>query len=187
MGISYINADGEGEGYASELCRIGYVDYVLSEDMDTLVYGCPKLIRNCLDKTIKRKDIISIIDYEKTVEGLKLTHDEFIEFCILCGCDYCESVSKIGNITAYKLIKKYKTIENIMNQTNYLFPENYLETFQKSKVNFNIFYNTIDINNINIYKSEVNIESLKKYLINDINMNETRVQNTLKKFYNNYK
>ena len=38
-----------------ELCRIGYVDYVLTEDMDTMVYGCPKLIRNCTDKTLKKE------------------------------------------------------------------------------------------------------------------------------------
>ena len=39
MGISYIHMDvGEGEAIAAELCRIGYVDYVLTEDMDTLKY-----------------------------------------------------------------------------------------------------------------------------------------------------
>ena len=31
MGISYIHMDvGEGEAIAAELCRIGYVDYVLT-------------------------------------------------------------------------------------------------------------------------------------------------------------
>ena len=59
MGISYIQPEvGEGEGYASELCRMGYVDYVLTEDMDTMAYGCPKLIRNCIDRSIRRKDIV---------------------------------------------------------------------------------------------------------------------------------
>ena len=62
MGITYLHIEGEGEAIASELCRIGYVDYVITEDMDSLVFGCPKLIRNCLDKNIKRKDIISIIN-----------------------------------------------------------------------------------------------------------------------------
>ena len=64
LGVSWIHPDGEGEAYASELCRIGFVDYVLTEDMDTMVYGCPKLIRNCIDKSLKRKDIISIIDHD---------------------------------------------------------------------------------------------------------------------------
>ena len=107
MGVSYIHPNGEAEAYASELCRIGYVDYVLTEDMDTLVYGCPKLIRNCVDKSIKRKDIISIFNYDKMIEDLNLTQDQFIEFCIFCGCDYCNSIPKVGNITALKLIKKF--------------------------------------------------------------------------------
>ena len=47
MGIEYLHIDGEGEALASELCRIGYVDYVMTEDMDTLPFGCPRLIRNC--------------------------------------------------------------------------------------------------------------------------------------------
>ena len=49
MGIDYIHANGEAEAYAAELCRISYVDAVMSEDMDTLVYDCPMLIRACLD------------------------------------------------------------------------------------------------------------------------------------------
>ena len=59
--------DGEGEALASELCRIGYVDYVMTEDMDTLPFGCPRLIRNCLDRSQKRKDLISIIDLDKVL------------------------------------------------------------------------------------------------------------------------
>ena len=115
MGVSYIHMDvGEGEAIAAELCRIGYVDYVLTEDMDTLVYGCPNLIRSCLDKSLKRQDIISIINYEKMIEGFSMTDEQFIKFCILCGCDYCSNIPKVGNTTALKLIKQYNTIEEIV-------------------------------------------------------------------------
>ena len=100
MGISYIHPEvGEGEAYASELCRMGYVDYVLTkEDMDTMAYASPKLIRNCIDKKLKEK--ISIFDYSKLINDINLTHEQFLDFCILCGCDYCPIVPKIGNITA---------------------------------------------------------------------------------------
>ena len=50
---------------------MGYVDYVLTEDMDTMVYGCPRIIRNCVDKDLKRKDIVSIFTYEKFLVTLK--------------------------------------------------------------------------------------------------------------------
>ena len=83
MGVSYIHPDGEGEAYASELCRIGYVDYVLTEDMDTLVYGCPKLIRNCVDRSIKRKDVVSIFDHTKMIQDFGLSEEQFVDFCII--------------------------------------------------------------------------------------------------------
>ena len=187
MGISYIHPDGEGEAYASELCRIGYVDYVLSEDMDSLVYGCPKLIRKCVDKSFKRKDIVSIFNYETLIKDIDLTPDQFVEFCILCGCDYCNSPPKIGPITALKLIKQYGSIDPIIELPKYTFPENYKDVFMNAKKNFKIFFNTIDVNNIPIISSSPNVNELSNFLIHTIEMNPKRVSNTLKKFHNVYK
>lgn len=185
MGVSYIHPNvGEGEAYAAELCRIGYVDYVLTEDMDTIVYGCPKLITNCKDKTIKRKDIISIFDYEKIISGFNLTHDQFVEFCVLCGCDYCESVPKIGNVSALKLIKQYGTVEEIIKNTKYVFPENYLDLFNQSKDIFYLWKDKIDVNKLEINKSQKNIAQLIQFMVGEIEMNETKVQNGIKKIMN---
>lgn len=52
---------------------------------------------------------------------------QFIDLCILLGCDYCESISKIGPIKAFKLIKKFKCIEVIFEQidrSKHIVPEN---------------------------------------------------------------
>ncbi len=187
LGISYIHPDGEAEAYASELCRIGYVDYVLTEDMDTMVYGCPRIIRNCIDKSLKRKDIVSIFTYSNLLTDLDISEDKFIEFCILCGCDYCPSVPKIGNITALKLIKKHKDIKDIMDNTSYEFPEGYLDTFNSAKENFFIFRDKVKVEDIKLINSDLNIDGLRKFLIDDIEMSDKRVQNSLKKFHNNYK
>ena len=189
MGISYIHPDvGEAEAYASELCRIGYVDYVLTEDMDTMAYSCPKIIRNCVDRSLKRKDIISIFDYGKLINDIGLDHEQFLEFCILCGCDYCPIVPKIGNVTAMKLIKTYGNIETIIKETNtkYTFPEDYLNTFNAAKENFKLFKGNIKVDEICIHHSIRDINKLSKFLIEDIEMNEKRIQNSLKKFHNNY-
>ena len=186
MGIKYIHPEeGEGEGFASELCRIGVVDYVLTEDMDTMAYACPKLIRNCVDKDLKRKDIISIFSYDKLINGLDLSHEKFLDFCILCGCDYCPVVPKIGNITALKLIRKYDSIDDIINNTTYCFPDNYLQMFNDSKKNFYVFRDKIPID-IEFITSDLDIDKLREYLIKDIQMSEKRVENTLKKFSNIY-
>ena len=184
LGVSWIHPDGEGEAYASELCRIGYVDYVLTEDMDTMAYGCPKLIRNCLDKTIKRKDIVSILNYDKIIEGFEITNDQFVEFCVLCGCDYCDSVPKVGNITALKLIKKYGNIQKIMENTKYAFPENYLDLFNQSKAIFLMWKDKIDVDTIDIHKSQKDMASLIQFMVGEIEMNQTKVQNGIKKIMN---
>ena len=189
MGISYIHPDvGEGEAYASELCRMGYVDYVLTEDMDTMAYACPKLIRNCIDKSLKRKDIVSIFDYTKIISDIELTHEQFLDFCILCGCDYCPVVPRIGEATAMKLIKTHCNIEEIIEKTKtkYAFPENYIDTFNEAKKNFKIFTDNIKVEDIDIKTSVRDIEGLSTFLIEEVEMNEKRVQNSLKKFHNNY-
>jgi len=188
MGVKYIHPEvGEGEAYASELCRMGEVDYVLTEDMDSLVYGCPKLIRNCVDKSINRKGVISIFHYDKIINELNLNHDMFINFCILCGCDYCEPIPKIGNITALKLFQKHGTIEEIIKNTNYQFPENYLSTFQLAKDNFLLYYDKITMDMFQVFDSEMDQEELKRFLIDEINMSEKRVHTTLLKINNIYK
>ncbi len=188
LGISYIQLDiGEAEAYASELCRIGYVDYLLSEDMDSLVYGCPRLIRNCIDRTLKRKGVVSIFHYDRIINDLNLTEDQFIEFCIFCGCDYCEPIPKVGNITALKLFHKYKTINEIIQHTEYIFPENYLNNFLSAKENFLALRNKINTNELNIHRSQLNIFELEKFLLGEIQINEKKYRNTIKKLNNIYK
>lgn len=187
LGVSYIHPNGEGEAYASELCRIGYVDYVLTEDMDVMAYACPRMIRNCIDSSIKRKDIVSIITYQTLIDDLQLDHNSFIDFCILCGCDYCPIIPRVGSVTALKLINKYKTIENILENTNYQIPEDYLLQFNAAKENFLLFREKIDIDTIDIHTSLPSVKDVENYLINEIEMNEKRVKNALKKFHNKYK
>ena len=187
MGISYIHMDvGEGEAIAGELCRIGYVDYVLTEDMDTLVYGSPKLIRNCLDKSLKRKDIVSIIDYNEMIKGFEMTDEQFVKFCILCGCDYCTNVPKVGNTTALKMIKKHNNIENIIEEykNKYEFPEGYAELFNKSYDIFMMYRDKLKVEELNVYKSNKDIGGLIKFMVNDIEMDELRVQKAVKKLQN---
>lgn len=39
---------------------------------------------------------------------------QFIDFCILLGCDYCESIRGVGPKRALELITQYKSIEKIL-------------------------------------------------------------------------
>lgn len=186
MGVSYVQANGEAEAYASEMCRKGMVDYVVTEDMDTLAFGCPRMIRTCLDKSIKRSDVISVIDLSTILKDFGMTYTEFIDMCILCGCDYCANIPRIGNKTAYNHIKKYKNIESIL-QTLKQLPEDYETKYKESRRLFTMYHDSLDLLQLTIHHSERNLDTLFTYLTETCNMSEKRVQNSIKKIKQGYK
>ena len=48
------------------------------------------------------------------MKDLALTNEEFIDMCILCGCDYSPKIEGIGPVKAYKFIQDHHTIENVV-------------------------------------------------------------------------
>jgi 5'-3' exonuclease len=56
-----------------------------------------------------------VIYYHKVLNALRLTSTQFLDFCILCGCDYNESIRLVGPATSYNYITKYGNIEGIKN------------------------------------------------------------------------
>jgi len=180
MGVSYIHAPGEAEAYASELCRMGYVDSVITEDMDTLSYGCPQLLRSCIDKTIKRPEVVTSFDFQQILSDFKMNHDQFIDMCILCGCDYCPTIPKIGPIRAMKLMQKYGSIDVFLETENVQGIEEFKSKYQVSRELFKIFSGKIDLENLPIHKSEYDSEKIYNYLVNECSMNAKRIQNSLR-------
>jgi len=180
MGVSYIHAPGEAEAYASELCRMGYVDSVVTEDMDTLSYGCPQLLRGCIDKSIKRPEVVTSFDFQKILVDFKMNHDQFIDMCILCGCDYCPTIPKIGPVRAMKLMQKYGSIDVFLETENVQGIEEFKSKYQVSRELFKIFSGKIDLDNLPIHKSEYDSEKIYNYLVNECSMNAKRIQNSLK-------
>jgi flap endonuclease-1 len=110
MGMPVIVAPCEAEAQCAELARSGKVYAVATEDMDALTFRTPVLLRGFNSK----KEPITEINYDKMLEGLELNYEEFVDLCILCGCDYTENIDGVGPATALKLIKDHKNIENIL-------------------------------------------------------------------------
>ena len=182
MGVSYIHPDGEAEAYAGELCRIGYVDAVITEDMDTLVYETPLMIRSCIDKSIKNNDYISIFNLSQILKDFDMNITQFTDLCILCGCDYCPTIPKIGTARAFQNIKKYNSIEKMIESNNIKnIPQEFKDKYKNSRELFKYFNGKIDINNIPIFNSKINFDKLENYLINDCNIAYNRVQSSLNK------
>ncbi|CAG9327369.1 unnamed protein product [Blepharisma stoltei] len=110
MGVPVIQAPCEAEAQCAHLVKLGKAQAVASEDMDSLTFGATYLLRGFNSK----KEPIVEISYNELLAGLELNQREFIDLCILLGCDYTEHISGIGPVTGYKLIKQYGTIERVV-------------------------------------------------------------------------
>ena len=105
--------------------KAGLVYGVGSEDMDTLTFGSPILLRHLTASEAKKLPITEI-SLLAALEGLGISMDSFVDLCILLGCDYCESIKGIGPQKAVKLIQEYGTLETILenlDKTKYSVPE----------------------------------------------------------------
>lgn len=113
MGIPFVAAPCEAEAQCAEMVKSGKVYAVGTEDMDSLTFGTNILLRH-LTFSEARKMPIKEFHLDKVLEGFELSREEFIDLCILLGCDYCEKIRGIGPKNAYKLIKEHKNIEGIL-------------------------------------------------------------------------
>ncbi|KAK0625223.1 DNA-repair protein rad2 [Bombardia bombarda] len=113
MGIPYIIAPTEAEAQCAVLARAGKVYAAASEDMDTLCFNTPILLRH-LTFSEQRKEPIQEIHLDKVLEGLNMERDQFVDLCILLGCDYLDPIPKVGPTTALKLIRDHGTLEKVV-------------------------------------------------------------------------
>ena len=109
LNIPYFNAPMEAETCCADLCKRGIVDAVMSEDTDVLAYSTPVF----LTKIDVYNDKCIRIYHNKVLEALELSKEQFLDLCIMFGCDYNKNIPKIGPETSYKYIKKYGSIDEI--------------------------------------------------------------------------
>ncbi|KAG2106556.1 PIN domain-like protein [Suillus discolor] len=113
MGIPVIVAPSEAEAQCAELARGGKVYAAGSEDMDTLTFNAPILYRH-LTFSEAKKAPISEINLQKALEGLEMEMSQFIDLCILLGCDYLEPIRGVGPKSALKLIREHGGLAGVV-------------------------------------------------------------------------
>ncbi|WFN35434.1 flap endonuclease-1 [Methanogenium sp. S4BF] len=120
MGIPFVDAPSEGEAQAAYMVQKGDLDFSVSQDYDSLLFGVPVLVRN-LAVSGKRKfrGRTVVVEPEKLylskiLEGLKISRENLIEMSILIGTDFNEGIKGIGPKTALKIVQNdafRKTLE----------------------------------------------------------------------------
>ncbi|XP_072954351.1 flap endonuclease 1-A [Typha angustifolia] len=179
MGVPVIEAPCEAEAECAALCKSDKVYAVASEDMDSLTFGAPRFLRHLMDPSSKK---IPVMEFEiaKVLEELELTMDQFIDLCILSGCDYCDSIKGIGGLTALKLIRQHGCIENILeniSRERYQIPEDW--PYQEARRLFREPHVSLEVPELKWTPPDE--EGLVNFLVNENGFNHDRVTKALEK------
>ncbi|XP_056865884.1 flap endonuclease 1 isoform X1 [Raphanus sativus] len=181
MGVPVVEATSEAEAQCAALCKAGKVYGVASEDMDSLTFGAPKFLRHLMDPS-SRKIPVMEFDVAKILEELQLTMDQFIDLCILSGCDYCDSIRGIGGLTALKLIRQHGSIEAILeniNKERYQIPEEW--PYNEARRLFKEPDVLTDEEQLDIKWTSPDEEGIVQFLVNENGFNIDRVTKAVEK------
>lgn len=85
MGVPVLEAPSEAEATCAHLVKNKLADVAASEDMDTLTFGCDRLVRWL--SSAKKDTVPTEINLKEVLKGFELSYDQFVDLCIMCGCD----------------------------------------------------------------------------------------------------
>jgi flap endonuclease-1 len=183
-GIAIVEAPSEAEAQCARMVRDGIAHATVTEDMDALTFGTTVLLRGFGNK----KDPIREITLSKVLDGFGMDMDEFIDLCILCGCDYTKSISGVGPVKAYNYIKSHKNIEEVLTviekenekrKKKFQIPEEFL--YEESRK----FFNEPDVlgkDDITLKWDAPDGDGLTKFLNEEKGFSEVTCVNALNKF-----
>ena len=124
--VSMVQACGDAEKECVRLAAAGQVHVVISEDFDVLPYMAG--IANGRGKFITGFATSRMVEYdmERVLQCMGLVPLEFIDTCILCGCDFSCKVAGIAIFRAFALISQHRNIEVVLrnlDQRKYVIPD----------------------------------------------------------------
>ena len=172
FGYPIIEAPEEADSQLADLIKNKKVDYIVTDDLDILVFGGHKVLKNFTVSDMKKIQEIDLNIFKKET---KLNQKQIVDLAILLGCDYCPTIQGVGTIGAYKLIQKYGTIEKILKKESVKLPYDYKKArtyFINPPINnskkFKIEKNKPDKKGLKLFLEKFNYDHEKINLILDI-------------------
>ncbi|XP_039603487.1 flap endonuclease 1 [Polypterus senegalus] len=180
MGVPYVEAPCEAEASCAALVKAGKVYAAATEDMDGLTFGSPILMRH-LTASEAKKLPIQEFHFNRIIQDMNLTQEQFIDLCILLGCDYCETIRGIGPKRATDLVKQHGCIEEIIENidtTKYPVPEVWL--YKEARQLF-LSPEVVDVDSVDLKWNEPDEAGLVDFMCGEKQFNEDRIRNGTKK------
>ena len=167
MGVPYVNAPEEADSQCAWLAEQNLVDAVLTEDMDILTFGSPKIVRNLTSQKKKPLEI----NLNKIKDKFGWTQNNFIEICVLFGCDYSDHITDINFLKLFHEYQKNKNIHKVLNKLNRKIDVNNTIKYFK--------YPMIDKNITNLTICNSNLEKLENLLVSKYGLIKYKIKKKL--------
>lgn len=120
MAVPVVEAPCEAEAQCAELVKAGMAYATASEDMDALTFGTGRLVRQLwwgvASTASKKGNKPTEFVLETVLKELELSMGEFVDLCILCGCDYVDGIHGVGVVKALALIRKHGDLEKVVSE-----------------------------------------------------------------------
>jgi len=185
LGLPIVQAPSEGEAQAAHIVNQGHAYAAVSQDYDTLLYGCPRLIHNL--SIVGRKKLPGKLAYKvvkpemitlkELLKSLGIDSEQLLMLSILIGTDYNRGgVKGIGPKKALKLVKEYNDDwESMFSKVEFSThsPHPWTEIADT-------FRNMPVIDEYDITFTAPKTEALKDFLVNKHDFSESRIENALK-------
>jgi flap endonuclease-1 len=193
LGVPYLESPASAESQCAHLVKEKIVYYSNSQDYDSLLFGCPRMLQN-LTKSLSRKVqgrwvYQKITPYEinlrDTLSTLKINQFQLVDMAILIGTDYFEGIRNIGPKTALKLIFQYKNIESVIRHLK--------DKFDFSKLSQELIHQVRKIflfpevrKVVNFSWNYPNESKVRELFFKEHNLEVKRMENNLEKFIINF-
>ncbi|KAI0563167.1 Exonuclease 1 [Gracilaria domingensis] len=114
LNVEYVVAPYEADAQLAWMMRSGYIQSVITEDSDLLVYGASRIFykmnKNGMGDMFESKNLSSL----EAISMRNFTEDMFMYMCVCSGCDFFKGVQGLGIKKAHALIRRYKTLSRVL-------------------------------------------------------------------------
>jgi len=190
LGVPVIQAPGEGEAQAAFMARIDKRIYaVASQDYDALLFGTPRLVQNLT--LAKKRKLASgafvpvqpeLIELERVLNILQISHDQLISLGILVGTDYNPGgIKGIGQKKALGLVKQYRQPAIIFKSIEKQLKERGVDIEFDWQEIFSLFRNPKVTKDYELKFEKPNYEKIFEILCEEHDFSKERVENALQK------
>ena len=124
LGVPYVDSPASAESQCAQLVKDKIASYSISQDYDSLLFGCPQMVHNLIKSRRRKiqgkwnyeKIIPTEINLEENLKRLGISLFQLVDMAILIGIDYFKGINGIGPKKAFHLIHKFTNLENIILQ-----------------------------------------------------------------------